>query len=242
MKIKVKNLTKTFLQKTDYQINAIKNISFEIKSGDFIALKGPSGAGKSTLAALLTGIEKPSSGSILYEEIEGVGSILVDENTKMKKMKIIPSKIAMTFQMSNLQIFKTTVFKDVSFALQAKGMPYDEVEKKAIYFLEKLNIKKELWDRSPFQLSEGQKRKVILAAILISEPKMIIFDEPTANLDTSSRRNFLETIREINSQGITILMISHDIRAINRYAKKIMTLREGKLVSFENNSKRGNYE
>lgn len=230
MKIEVRNMSKTFFPNTEFEKKALNNITFIINPGDFIAIVGKTGSGKSTLASLLTGISKPTDGSIFYE---GIGEIF--SNSKKKSQKGIPEKIAMTFQSPNLQLFKTTIISDVSFALENKGISKEIVKEKAEKTLLNLGLGKEYWNRSPFQLSEGEKRKVILAAILIADPKVIIFDEPTANLDEKTRLSFLEIIKELNKKGKTIIMISHDTRAVKDYAKKILTLDQGKIKSFLKN-------
>ena len=230
MKIKIRNLSKIFQPKTEFEKIAINDVSFDIEEGDLIAIVGDNGAGKSTLMSMITGIEKPTSG-----EIEIEGRITLTNKTRRKKMSEITDIISMSFQNPNLQIFKSTVLGDVSFSLINKGYYKHEADLKSKRILKRFAIPSSYYNKSPFQLSSGEKRKLILASLLVSKPKVLVFDEPTANLDTESSKIFMDIIKDLNvKEKKTIIFISHNIDIVKKYADKILVLNEGKLTYYGN--------
>lgn len=228
MNIKIRKLTKIFQKKTEFEKIAIDTITFEIKEGDFLAIVGSNGAGKSTLMSMVTGIAKPTFGEIEFEDL-----ITLTNKTKKKKLINITNTISMSFQNPNLQIFKPTVLEDVSFSLINKGYYKHEAELKSKKILRRLNMNSDYYHRSPYQLSAGEKRKIILASLLVSNPKVLVFDEPTANLDEETSTNFMDLLVDLNTrEKKTIIFISHNIDIVKMYAKKVLTLEKGKIIYY----------
>ena len=217
----VKNLKKKYGNNV-----VLKDISFEVEKGDRIAIIGPSGCGKSTLLRCLNMIEKPTSGKIIFE-----GTDLIKENTNITKAR---EKMGMVFQQFNL-FPHLSVLDNITLApIKLKLMSKEEANKKALELLEKIDLKDKR-DSYPSQLSGGQKQRVAIIRSLIMEPDIILFDEPTSSLDPEMVHEVLNLIMDIASEGKTMIVVSHEMNFVKKFASKILFIDDGK-ISFSGNT------
>ncbi len=223
MSIVVENLNYIYMPKTPYEKHAIKNISFEIKTGEFFGIIGHTGSGKSTLAQHFNALIKPTSGKII---IDGM-----DITAKKADLKLLRNKVGMVFQYPENQLFEETLEKDVAYG--PKNLQFSPEKIKAVVE-RSLNLVglpyEEFKNRSPFDLSGGQKRRAAIAGVIAMEPEILILDEPTAGLDPSGKREIMELVLSLKSECTpTIIMISHDMEEIARYADRVMVLNDGEI-------------
>ncbi|NJB69922.1 putative ABC transport system ATP-binding protein [Saonia flava] len=216
------NVSKTFNPKT-IPVHAVQDVHVHIEEGEFVALVGPSGSGKSTLLNMMGGLDEPTEGTVF---IDGV------EITKLSENKLIDFRlhnIGFVFQSFNL-IPVLTAKENVGFVLQLQNMPKTEREKRVLALLEEVGLKDKINSR-PGELSGGQQQRVAVARALASKPKIILADEPTANLDSKSAANLLDIMAKLNKEEkITFLFSTHDQRVI-RKARRVITLVDGKIES-----------
>ena len=223
MPIEVKNLSFTYSGGTPFETSALKNISLEIKNGEFIGVMGHTGCGKSTLIRALAGLLRPSEGSIVVD-----GS---DINGRRYDRSKLRRKLGVVFQYPECQLFETTVEKDVAFGLKHSGLNKDEVTERVRWALEICGFDFEkIAKASPMGLSGGEKRRVAIAGVLAVKPEYLILDEPIAGLDPLGREAFLELITGLNADGMTIIMVSHNADCIGEYARRVLLLNGGELV------------
>jgi len=215
--IKIENISKTFINGKS-SIVALDGISISVKQGEIISIVGKSGSGKSTLLNILLGILKPTSGTIKIDDI------LITSKTKKKILRKITKIELSSFQYPDHQLFNQTVKKE---------MLYNSTDEKYMYeLMDIIDFSKELLDRTPFSLSSGQKRKLILISLLIQKPKILLLDEPTAFLDAKSRVEFLKIILEINKKyNTTIVFISHNIEDVKRLNGRTFHIDKGKIIN-----------
>lgn len=216
------NVSKTY-NKNMIPVKAVQDVHVHIEEGEFVALVGPSGSGKSTLLNMIGGLDEPTSGTVF---VDGV------EITKLSENKLIDFRlhnIGFVFQSFNL-IPVLTAKENVGFVLQLQNMPKDEREKRVLTLLEEVGLENKI-DSKPGQLSGGQQQRVAVARALASKPKIILADEPTANLDSKSAANLLDIMTKLNKEEkITFLFSTHDQRVI-RKARRVITLVDGKIAS-----------
>ena len=216
------NVSKTFNPKT-VPVHAVQNVHVHIEEGEFVALVGPSGSGKSTLLNMMGGLDEPTAGSVI---IDGV------EITKLSENKLIDFRlhnIGFVFQSFNL-IPVLTAKENVGFVLQLQHVPKMEREKRVLTLLEEVGLKDKI-NSKPGELSGGQQQRVAVARALASKPKIILADEPTANLDSKSAANLLDIMAKLNQEEkITFLFSTHDQRVIKK-ARRVITLVDGKVAS-----------
>ncbi len=221
--IQTKNLYKSFHVGTD-DVPVLKDINFEVIASDFMIIFGPSGCGKSTLLHTILGLEEPSSGTIII-----LGQNLYNEITEDQRSKFRKKHIGMIYQQPNW-IRSLTVVENVAFPLSLLGIEKEQRIIKAFAMLEKVNMV----DRAgytPSELSSGQQQKVALARALITEPEIIIADEPTGNLDFESGQELMQILTKLNvEQGKTIVMVTHDLEYL-KYAKNTVKMIDGKIVN-----------
>ena len=223
MPIEVKNLSFTYSAGTPFETAALKNISLEIKNGEFIGVMGHTGCGKSTLIRALAGLLRPSEGSIVVD-----GS---DINGRRYDRSKLRRKLGVVFQYPECQLFETTVEKDVAFGLKRSGLNKDEVTERVRWALEICGFDFEkIAKASPMGLSGGEKRRVAIAGVLAVKPEYLILDEPIAGLDHLGREAFLELITGLNADGMTIIMVSHNADCIGEYARRVLLMNGGELV------------
>ena len=224
MSITVENLTYTYSKGMPNETRALEDVSFRLEPGEFAAIIGHTGSGKSTLVQQLNGLLRPDSGKITVGEV-----CITDPSTKMTEVR---RKVGLVFQYPEYQLFEETVAKDVAFGPKQVGMTGEELDRVVEESIRLTGLDyEEVKERSPFELSGGQKRRVAIAGVLAMKPEILILDEPTAGLDPSAHRDVLELIRRIHRQErMTILLVSHNMGDIAELADRVLVMNRGKLV------------
>ena len=218
--IKIENLNYVYQQGMPSQMQALNNINIEIEDGDFVAIIGHTGSGKSTLIQHLNGLIKPSCGKIFIN-----GEDLTDAKTDMKNIR---RKVGLVFQYPENQLFEETVYKDIAFGPKNMGLDEEEIKKRVYEAAEIVNLDTELLEKSPFDLSGGQKRRVAIAGVLSMHPQILILDEPTAGLDPKGRDSLLQVLTSLHENlKMTIILVSHSMEDVARVAKKIIVMNKG---------------
>ena len=222
--ISVKNLFYMYQQGTPFEQPALEDISFDINDGDFVAVIGHTGSGKSTLIQHLNGLIKPTSGSIY---IDGV-----DICQKGTDMRAVRSKVGLVFQYPEYQLFEETVYKDIAFGPENMGLSESEIDERVRSAIKLVGMGEEVLDRSPFELSGGQKRRVAIAGVLSMRPKVLILDEPTAGLDPHGREEKLGEVKRMHREidNMTVIFVSHSMEDVARLADRVLVLDHGTLV------------
>ena len=202
---------------------ALEDISLTIHDGELLALIGHTGSGKSTLAQHLNGLLEPTSGRVLLNG--------EDINQKGAQRRALRFRVGLMFQYPEHQLFEETVFKDIAFGPKNMGLTGQEIEQRVRGAMAQVGLDfEEMKDRSPFELSGGQMRRVALAGVLAIQPSVLVLDEPTAGLDPRARDYLLEDIRRLNREGTTVVMISHAMDDVARLATRVAVLEKGRLV------------
>ena len=224
MSITVENLTYTYSKGMPNETRALEDVSFRLELGEFAAIIGHTGSGKSTLVQQLNGLLRPDSGKITVGEV-----CITDSSTKMTEVR---RKVGLVFQYPEYQLFEETVAKDVAFGPKQVGITGEELDRVVEESIRLTGLDyEEVKERSPFELSGGQKRRVAIAGVLAMKPEILILDEPTAGLDPSAHRDVLELIRRIHRQErMTILLVSHNMGDIAELADRVLVMNRGKLV------------
>ena len=220
--LSTKNLSYTYPDGT----HALKNINMDIYKGQKVAIIGPNGAGKSTLFSHFNGLTEPTSGHV---EIDGK-AIKYDKDTLLE----VRQKVGIVFQDPNDQLFAPTVKEDVAFGPMNLGLEYDEVKKRIEEALEMVGMSG-FEDKTPHHLSGGQQKRVAIAGIVAMRPDIMILDEPTAGLDPEGVDKVLAILNKLNSEGMSIVISSHDIEMVNEFADKIFVLYNGEIIAEGNN-------
>mgnify|MGYP000042676383 CR=1 FL=1 len=222
MSIELKNVTYTYSPGTSYQIHALKDINLEIPDGQFIGVIGHTGSGKSTLIQHFNALIQPTSGTVSYN-----GEDVWAEKYDRRKLR---SEVGLVFQYPEHQLFESDVLSDVCFGPMNQGMTREQAEEEARKALHHVGFKEENFDKSPFELSGGQKKRVAIAGVLAMNPKILILDEPTAGLDPKGRDEILDQIAELHKvRGITIVLVSHSMEDVAKYVDRIMVMDDGVL-------------
>lgn len=208
---------------TVYRRHALKNVSLDIWKGEFIAVIGHTGSGKSTLIQHLNGLNKPSSGKILYK-----GQDIGEKSFKLSDLR---KKVGLVFQYPEYQLFETTVLLDVAFGPKNLGCDREQAEQQAREALALVGLPEECYEMSPFELSGGQKRKAAIAGVLAMNPEVLILDEPTAALDPCGRDEILSILEDLHrKKNITILLVSHSMDEVARFAQRIIVMDKGEIL------------
>ena len=224
MSIKIENLTHIYMQNGPFEKKALDNVSLEIGDGDFVALIGHTGSGKSTLIQHMNGLLKATSGHIFVDE--------VDITKKDVRLTDIRKKVGLVFQYSEYQLFEETIEKDIAFGPRNLGLSEDEINKRVIKAMNMVGLSYQNFkDKSPFDLSGGQKRRVAIAGVIAMEPKVLILDEPTAGLDPKGRDDILGQIKKLHDDyGMTIILVSHSMEDVAKIAHKVIVMDKGKVA------------
>ncbi len=226
IKLEVKNLSFQYNPKTTFEKTAIKGISFALPQGEFTGLIGHTGSGKSTLIQHLNALVKPTSGQVLLDG--------VDIHTDKSKLKEIRQRVGLVFQYPEHQLFEMTVFKDVAYGPENLSLPKDEVKKRVMDALAIVGLGQELFEKSPFELSGGQKRRVAIAGVLAMKPEVLILDEPTAGLDPRGRDEILSNIKKMHSElGINVILVSHSMEDVSKLADRLLVMNRGELLYYD---------
>lgn len=219
--IAFKNVTKIYYP----DIVALDNISFEVKAGEFVLLIGRSGAGKTTILKILRREEEPTKGTIYYKN----RNLL---EIPRRRLAEIRRKIGIIYQDFKL-LEKRSVFENIALPLEILGKGFSEIKKEIVKVAERLKIKKKL-DQKAETLSGGEKQKVCLARSLINKPEVILADEPTGNLDPIASFEIIEILKELNKEGITIILATHNKEIVDHLKRRVLTLNSGRLIRDEN--------
>jgi energy-coupling factor transport system ATP-binding protein len=217
------------LEKITYQYRdsdakkALSNVSLEIHKGEFIGIAGHTGSGKSTLIQHFNGLMKPTEGRVLFD-----GEDIHEQGYSLKGLR---GKVGLSFQYPEHQLFEVTVFEDVCFGPKNLGLEKEEIEQRAKAALNLVGLSEEFYEKSPFELSGGQKRRVAIAGILAMKPEYFILDEPTAGLDPIGRDNILHLLKMLHEEhGITIILVTHSMEEIADYVERILVMDKGELI------------
>lgn len=224
MGIALKNVSFTYQEGTPLASTALSDVSLTIEDGSYTALIGHTGSGKSTILQLLNGLLVPSQGSVR------VFDTLITSNSKNKDIRQIRKQVGLVFQFAENQIFEETVLKDVAFGPQNFGVSEEDAEQIAREKLALVGIAESLFDRSPFELSGGQMRRVAIAGILAMEPAILVLDEPTAGLDPLGRKELMNLFKKLHQSGMTIILVTHLMDDVAEYANQVYVMEKGRLV------------
>lgn len=207
-------------------VNAVDGVSIDIERGEFIGLIGPTGSGKSTLVQHLNGLLAPTSGEVLFENED-----MAADKSKLRELRF---KVGLVFQYPEYQLFEETVEKDIAFGPKNMGLGEEEIRRRVHEAAQFVGLREEYLDKSPFELSGGQKRRVAIAGVIAMEPEVLILDEPTAGLDPHGRDKILSQIDWYHKNtGRTVVLVSHSMEDIARYADRVLVLRDGKVALFD---------
>lgn len=223
--IKFEKVNYTYQPNSPFASRALFDIDLEVKKGSYTALIGHTGSGKSTLLQHLNGLLQPTQGTVR------VGDIVVTSTSKQKEIKPVRKKVGVVFQFPESQLFEETVLKDVAFGPQNFGISKEEAEKIAAEKLEMVGLSKEFWEKSPFELSGGQMRRVAIAGILAMEPEVLVLDEPTAGLDPKARIEMMKLFESIHQTGQTFVLVTHLMDDVADYADYVYLLEKGHIIS-----------
>ena len=227
MSIVVSNLNFIYSPNTPFETVALKNVSFEIKTGEFVALIGHTGSGKSTLIQQLNGLIKPTSGSIVINGVD-----ITKQNAKLTEVR---RKVGLVFQYPEYQLFDETVQKDIAFGPKNMGLSDEEINKRVKTSMDLVGMSFEKYkDKSPFELSGGQKRRVAIAGVLAMSPEVLILDEPAAGLDPKAKNEILGNIKKIHAKtNNTIILVSHSMSDVSEIADRLLVMNKGQIEYFD---------
>ena len=224
MGIALENVSFTYQEGTPLASTALSDVSLTIEDGSYTALIGHTGSGKSTILQLLNGLLVPSQGSVR------VFDTLITSTSKNKDIRQIRKQVGLVFQFAENQIFEETVLKDVAFGPQNFGVSEEDAEQIAREKLALVGIDESLFNRSPFELSGGQMRRVAIAGILAMEPAILVLDEPTAGLDPLGRKELMNLFKKLHQSGMTIVLVTHLMDDVAEYANQVYVMEKGRLV------------
>ncbi len=235
MSIEVKNLTYIYDPGTPNEKTALSNVNLTIQKGEFVGIIGHTGSGKSTLIQHLNGLVKPTSGNIVYNG-EDIFEEPVAKNKKQvralkgAKMKRIRQKIGLVFQYPEHQLFEMTVAKDIAFGPVNMGLKQDEIDRRVDEAMKMVGLDEKYKEKSPFELSGGQKRRVAIAGVLAMQPDYLILDEPTAGLDPKGRDDILSQIQSLQKEkGIAVILVSHSMEDVAKHVDRIIAMGKGRV-------------
>ncbi len=224
--LKLTDVNYVYMSGGPFEKKAVRNINLSLKSGEFVGLIGHTGSGKSTLVQLMSGLIKPSSGTI---EIDG--QTLHAKGTDMRKLRF---QIGLVMQYPEYQLFEETVFRDIAFGPFNMKLPDEYIKRRVHFAADLVGLPRDVLEKSPFDLSGGQKRRVAIAGVLAMEPNLLILDEPTAGLDPAGRDEILHKIRDMHRRlGITVVLVSHSMEDIAGLADRIVVMNQGEIAMID---------
>lgn len=234
MQISLKNVSYTYNYKTPYAREVLKDINLNVEEGSYTVIMGKTGSGKSTLIEHINGLLLPTHGEVLVNNVLIINPKSKKEKRELaKKLKVLRQDVAVLFQFSEQQLFETSVLKDIIFAPLNYGISEESAISKAKELIKLVGLDKSYLDKSPFELSGGEMRKVALCGVLALEPKVLILDEPTVALDYKSREEIMTMVKKLKDElNMTIVLISHNMNYVLEYADKVFVLKNGK-INFE---------
>lgn len=223
--ISVRNLTHSYNEGLPNKFNAIENLNFDIYKGDFVGLIGHTGSGKSTLIQHFNGLLKPTHGQILLD-----GKDIWSDKKSVREAKF---KVGLCFQYPEYQLFEETVAKDIAFGPKNMKLPEKEIAERVAKAAMYVGLKREYMEKSPFDLSGGEKRRAAIAGVMAMQPEVLILDEPTAGLDPRGRDKILSLISNYRAQtGCTVILVSHSMEDVARVANRVMVMNKGSLAMY----------
>lgn len=224
--IKTEHLTYTYSAGTPFEKVAINDINLEIEQGELVGVIGHTGSGKSTLIQHFNGLVKPTSGKIYID-----GKDIWSEGVNIRDIRF---QVGLVFQYPEYQLFEETVYKDIAFGPKNMGLSEEEIDHRVHQAAEFVGLPAELLEKSPFELSGGQKRRVAIAGVIAMEPKVLILDEPTAGLDPKGRDRILSQICNYHREtGRTVLIVSHSMEDVAKFAQKVLVMNQSKLFCYD---------
>jgi len=222
--IVVEGLTHIYLPGTPMEVVALQDVDLEVKDGEFLALIGPTGSGKSTLVQHFNGLLRPTRGRVAVDGVD-----LSDRRVNLRQVR---QRVGLVFQYPEQQLFEETVRADVAFGPRNLGFPPDEVERRVRQALEMVGLDLGILDRSPFELSGGEMRRVAIAGVLAMGPRVLVLDEPTAGLDPGGREEILARLRSLHRDyGLTVVLVSHQMEEVARLATRVVVLHRGRVLA-----------
>ena len=228
--IETKNLTYTYGAGTPFSKTAIEDVNIAIKKGEFIGLIGHTGSGKSTLIQQLNGLLRPTSGTVLLN-----GKDIWEKKKEIRKVRF---QVGMVFQYPEYRLFEDTVIKDIGFGPRNMGLSQDEVNQRVMQAVDFVGLDHALLEKSPFDLSGGEKRRAAIAGVIAMDPDVLVLDEPTAGLDPQGRDHLLSQIKAYHKQRQnTVILVSHSMEDIARVADRVLVMNESKVFLFEETAK-----
>ena len=220
--MRVEHLTHTYGENTPFCHSAVKDVNMEILEGEFLGIIGHTGSGKSTLIQHLNALLKPTAGTVLFQDTDIWSDPKITKKTRFQ--------VGLVFQYPEYQLFEETVYKDISFGPKNMGLDEKEIDRRvraAAYFV---GLRDDQLERSPFELSGGQKRRVAIAGVIAMEPKVLILDEPTAGLDPEGVESILGNIREYHqAHNATIILVSHSMEEVARSVDRLVAVNDGRI-------------
>lgn len=225
MAIEFKNVSYIYNLGTPLEAVGLKNVTFNIEEGTFAALVGHTGSGKSTIMQHFDALLKPTSGEIK------IADFTINAQTTNKGLTKLRKKVGLVFQFPESQLFEETVLKDVMFGPKNFGYSEQEAKEQASKWLEKVGISHSLFEKSPFDLSGGQMRRVAIAGVMASEPDILCLDEPAAGLDPQGKREMFELFKEYQEEGHTVILVTHEMDDVAEFAKQVLVMDDGELVA-----------
>ena len=234
MQISLKNVSYTYNNKTPYAREVLKDINLNVEEGSYTVIIGKTGSGKSTLIEHINGLLLPTHGEVLVNNVLITNPKSKKEKRELaKNLKVLRQDVAVLFQFSEQQLFETSVLKDIIFAPLNYGISEERAISKAKELIKLVGLDESYLDKSPFELSGGEMRKVALCGVLALEPKVLILDEPTVALDYKSREEIMTMVKKLKDElNMTIVLISHNMNYVLEYADKVFVLKNGK-INFE---------
>ncbi len=230
MAIKLEKIGYTYAPNSPFSYTALKNINTVIPEGKITAVIGATGSGKSTMVQHFNGLLTPTEGTLtIYDHV-------IEANVKPKGLKKLRQKVGLVFQFPEMQLFDDTIYKDVSFGPINFGMSETEIKAFVEEALNLVGIDKKLWERSPLNLSGGQKRRVAIAGVLATNPELIVLDEPTAGLDPQGAKDMMHLFKDLNQKhSKTIIMVTHDMEHVLDYCDHVVVLDKAEII-YEGNT------
>ena len=222
MPIEVKHLTHVYMPGTPFEARALNDVCMHIGDGEFIGIIGHTGSGKSTLISHLDGLERSEAGTVFVNGLD-----LADKDTDLIAIR---RTVGLVFQYPEYQLFEETVEKDIAFGPRNLGLGEDEIKSRVAEAIKMVGLDASIAEKSPFELSGGQKRRVAIAGVLAMQPSILVLDEPAAGLDPAGRREMLRLVQRIHETGVTVVMVSHSMDDVGRYCQRLYVLSHGEVT------------